>query len=214
MSNDRSSLRRTRRELLRWTLAAPVTLALSASAWRLLADAPLMARALGQTLQATPACPDADDETPAQTEGPFFKPRSPRRTSLREQGITGTPLVLAGQVLTRSCRPVAGALLDFWHADDKGVYDNAGFRLRGHQFADDAGRYRLETIVPGVYTGRTRHIHVKVQAPNGPVLTTQLYFPGEPRNQTDGIFNAKLLMAVRDGAGGRLATFTFVLDVR
>ena len=33
----------------------------------------------------------------------------------------------------------AGALLDFWQADAKGHYDNSGFRLRGHQFAD-AGR--------------------------------------------------------------------------
>ncbi len=40
------------------------------------------------------------------------------------------------------------------------------------------GRYTLETIVPGEYPGRTQHIHVKVQAPNGPILTTQIYFPG------------------------------------
>ncbi len=47
------------------------------------------------------------------------------------------------------------------------------------QFADASGRFSLETIVPGAYGGRTRHIHVKVQAPDSPVLTTQLYFPGE-----------------------------------
>jgi protocatechuate 3,4-dioxygenase beta subunit len=76
----------------------------------------------------------------------------------------------------------------------------AGFRLRGHQFTDGAGRYRLDTIVPGVYPGRTRHIHVRVQAPNGPLLTTQLYFPGETENRRDGIFNPKLLMAVNDSA--------------
>ena len=69
---------------------------------------------------------------------------------------------------------VARALLDVWHADDRGGYDTAGFRLRGHQFTDGSGRFELETIVPGLYPGRTRHIHVKVQAPNGPILTTQL----------------------------------------
>src|SRR3712207_6926313 len=46
------------------------------------------------------------------------------------------------------CRPVAGALLDFWQADARGEYDNSGFRLRGHQFADSRGRYRLRTVVP------------------------------------------------------------------
>jgi protocatechuate 3,4-dioxygenase beta subunit len=39
-------------------------------------------------------------------------------------------------VLTRACRPVAGALGDLWHADAAGVYDNKGFRLRGHVFTD------------------------------------------------------------------------------
>ena len=88
-----------------------------------------------------------------------------------------------------------------------------GFRLRGHQFTDDAGPYRLETVVPGLYPGRTRHIHVKVQAPDGPVLTTQLYFPGEPGNARDGIFQPELVLTdVRDTGGARQGSFTFVLE--
>ncbi|MFE0516379.1 hypothetical protein ACFW2E_42595, partial [Streptomyces sp. NPDC058964] len=71
----------------------------------------------------------------------------------------------------------------------------------------------LRTIVPGLYPGRTRHIHVKAQAPGQPVLTTQLYFPGEPRNSTDAIFDPALLMNVRDAGGGKEATFDFVLNV-
>jgi protocatechuate 3,4-dioxygenase beta subunit len=156
----------------------------------------------------TPACDDGDDPTPSQTAGPFFTPDSPERTSLRERGVTGTSLVLTGLVLTRDCRPIAGALLDFWHADDAGAYDNDGYRLRGHQFADDAGRYQLETIVPGLYPGRTRHFHVRVQAPAGPILTTQLYFPDEPQNQRDRLFRPDLLVT-RDGA---MARFDFVLE--
>ena len=108
---------------------------------------------------------------------------------------------------------MARALLDFWQADDRGVYDNTGYRLRGHQFTDEQGRYRLETIVPALYTGRTRHIHVKVQAPNQPVLTTQLYFPGEPRNNGDSLFNPALLLAVQDAPDGKAATFTFVPSI-
>src|SRR5215471_15000816 len=80
-------------------------------------------------LQPTPACEDGD-ATLAETEGPFFKPRSPERSDLREPGVKGTPVELTGLVLTSRCRPVERALVDLWHADDDGNYDNAGFRLR------------------------------------------------------------------------------------
>ena len=116
-------------------------------------------------------------------------------------------------VLTRRCRPVSGALVDFWQADDAGEYDNAGYRLRGHQFTDAQGRYRLDSIVPGLYPGRTRHIHVKVQAPGKPVLTTQIYFPGEARNQRDRIFHPDLVMKTAAARDGRAGLFNFVLDL-
>lgn len=168
------------------------------------------ARATATTLSPTPECTDADDVTPAQTEGPYFKADSPERVDLRS-GVSGTALTLSGTVVTTSCQPVARALLDFWQADDAGDYDNSGFRLRGHVFTDAQGRYRIETVVPGIYPGRTRHIHVKAQAPNGRVLTTQLYFPGEAQNARDGLFREECLIAVSEGAGGRAGTFTFVL---
>jgi protocatechuate 3,4-dioxygenase beta subunit len=165
-------------------------------------------------LKATPACADADDVTPNQTEGPYFTRNSPERTSLLEAGGGGTKLVLTGVVLDRSCKPIAKALVDFWQADDKGEYDNKGFKYRGHQFTDADGRYRLETVVPGLYPGRTRHIHVKAQAPSKPVLTTQLYFPSEAGNARDGIFDKDLVMDLQDATdGGKAGTFDFVLDV-
>jgi protocatechuate 3,4-dioxygenase beta subunit len=164
------------------------------------------------TLRATPACDDGDDDpTEAQTEGPYYTPNTPRRSNLVIAGVRGTPLLVTGDVVDTQCRPVRGALLDFWQADAAGQYDNSGFRLRGHQFADARGRYALRTIVPGLYPGRTRHIHVKVQRPHGKILTTQLYFPGEPRNRTDGIFDSSLLMDIRRAGSGRRARFRFVL---
>lgn len=166
------------------------------------------------TLTPTPQCTDEDDDvTISQTEGPFYSPDTPERTTLREPGMAGTPLLLTGQVLSTTCAPVAGALIDFWQCDDDGEYDNVGFRLRGHQFCDADGSYTLDTILPGVYPGRTRHIHVKVQAPNRPVLTTQLYFPDEPQNATDGIFDPSLIMDLSDGPDGKRGAFTFVLEV-
>lgn len=164
-------------------------------------------------LPATPACEDDDEPTPPQTAGPFYTPNTPLRTSLLEPGLAGTRLLLTGYVLSTKCTPIAGALLDFWHTNNVGNYDNEGYTFRGHQFADDQGRFTLETIVPGVYPGRTRHIHVRVQAPNQPILTTQLYFPGESGNQGDSIFNSALLVELTDADEGKEAQFTFVLDV-
>ncbi|MCJ8164185.1 intradiol ring-cleavage dioxygenase [Pontibacter sp. E15-1] len=164
-----------------------------------------------ELLEPTPECDDHDTPTPSQTEGPFYTPRSPERSNLREKGMKGTALVLTGQVLDTRCQPVAGALLDWWHADAAGHYDNDGYKLRGHHYTDAEGRFRLETIVPGVYTGRTRHFHVKVKGPNTPLLTTQLYFPGEPANERDYIFKPALLMSMSEEADARKASYTFVL---
>jgi protocatechuate 3,4-dioxygenase beta subunit len=197
------SVSQGRRDFLRRSGAVPSTLLLLA---------------LGKTdegradaVSPTPACDDGHGPTPRQTAGPFFLPHSPQRASLLEPGINGTKIVLTGQVLWTRCRAVSGALLDFWHANDAGEYDVDGFRLRGHQFADSEGRYRLETIVPGLYPGRTRHFHVTVQAPNGPPLTTQLYFPGEQRNARDFLFGRRLLMTIDDHGGRKAARFDFVL---
>ena len=197
--------------------SSPAAAATSAEAARTASPATQAAPASSpgaQALAPTPECGDDDDQpTVAQTEGPYFTPGSPERISLLEPGMRGTPLVVTGTVLTTACRPVTRALVDFWQCDDAGVYDNRGFRLRGHQFTDAAGRYRLETILPGVYPGRTRHIHVKVQAPNQRVLTTQLYFPDEPGNARDGIFRRELVMDVQDSGNGKAASFDFVLNI-
>jgi Dioxygenase len=162
------------------------------------------------TLAPTPAC-GKGGQTEAQTEGPFFEPDSPEKADFTGDVSKGTPIVLTGAVVTTDCRPIERALLDVWHADADGEYDNSGYRLRGHFFTDDRGGYTLRTIVPGLYPGRTRHFHFKVQPPGGSVLTTQLYFPGEPRNQQDSIFSPELLMDVRDSGPGKDATFTFVV---
>jgi len=164
-------------------------------------------------LPATPQCRDADDPTPAQTEGPYFTPNSPERADLVEAGMPGERISLVGFVLDRRCSPVPHALLDLWHADSDGQYDNRGYRLRGHLFTDAQGRFLFETIVPGLYPGRTRHFHVKVQAPGQDILTTQLYFPGEPQNARDNIFDEALLLDVKPDAAASIGRYDFVLDV-
>ena len=144
---------------------------------------------VAQMLPLTPECNDGDEATPQQTAGPFFKPSSPERSDLVGRGVPGRRLDVSGFILDRNCKPVARALIDVWQADAKGEYDNRGFHLRGHVFSDADGRYRIRTIRPAAYAGRTAHIHVKAQPPGGKVLTTQLYFPDEPGNRRDGLFD-------------------------
>ncbi len=150
--------------------------------------------------------------TPAQTEGPYYLAGAPIKASLVEAGMAGTRVLLTGRVITSQCAPVAGAIVDVWQADDAGTYDLKGYRLRGKVTADAQGNYAIETILPGLYPGRTRHIHVKVSIPGGATLTSQVYFPNENANKTDGIFDAAMLAKMSDGAGGaKVATIDFVL---
>lgn len=158
-----------------------------------------------------PNCTVPASLTPAATEGPYFTAGSPERSSLLEPGMSGTKLVLSGYVLTTDCQPVANALLDFWQADANGNYDNSGYTLRGHQVTDSIGFYQLETVVPGLYPGRTEHIHVKVQPPGGAVLTTQLFFPGVNSNQSDGIYNPALQITIQNDGDLLQGTFNFIV---
>ncbi len=143
--------------------------------------------------------------TPSQMEGPYYTPNTPERNSLLEEGMAGEKLILIGYVLDQNCKPIAGAWLDFWQAGADGKYDNAGYTLRGHQFTDEQGRYYLETVMPGLYPSRPiRHIHVKVQPPNGQILTSQLYFPDQP------IENLTVQLLPQDGY--QIGLFNFVVN--
>jgi protocatechuate 3,4-dioxygenase beta subunit len=144
-----------------------------------------------------------------QTKGPFFKSSSPLRTSLVEPS-SKTRFVLTGRVLSPRCEPISNAMLDFWHADEEGDYDNRGYRHRGHLFTDAQGRFRVESIVPGSYPGRTRHYHVNVQPQGKGILTTQLYFAGEKGNKNDFLYRPELeIKAGKPGEG----SYEFVVDV-
>jgi protocatechuate 3,4-dioxygenase beta subunit len=146
------------------------------------------------------------DLTPEDIEGPFYKAGAPLRSSLYDSGSKAEKLVLSGVVRITDCKPLANVALDFWHADDRGEYDNAGYRYRGLVKTDAQGRYRLETNLPPPYSGRPRHIHVKLQPPGGKVLTTQLYFPGESRGA-----DRALVVKMEKAGEGRLAIYDFVL---
>ncbi len=151
--------------------------------------------------------------TPSLTAGPYYKSGSPEQADLYQSGMAGTKLVVTGYVYDTNCKPVANAWLDFWQADANGNYDNSGYTLRGHQYTDANGRFQLTTVVPGLYPGRTEHIHVKVQAPNGQIITSQLFFPGVTQNDSDGIYNANLLLSITKASDGLDGQYNFVVPV-
>jgi protocatechuate 3,4-dioxygenase beta subunit len=128
--------------------------------------------------------------TTRDAEGPYFTSGSPRR-ALRIAELTepGVRLVVEGRLVGPDCRtPLAGYGVDIWQADEGGNYADAGssgYRLRGKVVSDAYGRYRFETILPGRYGDdagiRPAHIHAKILTPRGnALLTTQLYFEGDP----------------------------------
>ena len=151
--------------------------------------------------------------TPEIEEGPYYKPGSPEKTDLFEEGIPGTRLTLSGHVFDTRGKPISHAWLDFWHANGRGVYDNSGFALRGHQFTDESGAYFLKTIMPGAYEIRTPHIHVKVRAnQTSPILTTQLFIPGLASNKGDFLYREDLLIDMKDTSSGKKAIFNFTVQ--
>jgi protocatechuate 3,4-dioxygenase beta subunit len=167
----------------------------------------------GQLAPTPPQTGDVDAPTPEQIEGPYFRGGAPEKMSFLEPGVEGEILALSGRVITTEGAPVEDARIDFWHADERGEYDDEGFRYRGHQITPADGSYSLETIIPGSYAGRTPHLHVKIMTPRGTELITQLYFPAEEQNETDQFFDERLLVQHDQQANDALeATFEFVLE--
>ena len=137
-----------------------------------------------------------------------------------ESAGDGPLLTLTAQVVDTSCNPIPYSWVAIWHTEPAGDYDNvAPFdHYRGWFFTDANGEFTLYTIVPGLYPGRTRHLHVKVDAPHTNVLTTQLYFAGDPYNDQDPFIEKSLIMQLTDAPGGagapdqgKAARFDFVL---
>lgn len=113
--------------------------------------------------------------------GPFYEEDAPNTTNLSGT-LPGSPLAMSGQVKDTDCRPIAGALVEVWQADEDGDYHDD--LLRASLIADNDGRFAFTTIMPGRYlqaTGlRPAHLHYRVSAPGFRTLVTQIYFEGDP----------------------------------
>lgn len=125
--------------------------------------------------------------TPSQPEGPHYPTPRPlgAGSDLSRVGALearGERIELAGRVRDLAGRPIAGALVEIWHGDRRGVYAgpdrDPGFAGYGAAYADGEGAYGFWTVRPAVAVDGLRGIHVKARAPGSTApLTTRMFFP-------------------------------------
>lgn len=165
---------------------------------------------LGTTrLKATPEV----HETDTRSEGPFYKPGAPFRNTLAGEGTPGVPFRFTGRLLDTNGAPAQNGLIDLWHANHEGVYDNAGFQLRGRIRTDKEGRFDIRTIMPKEYGSRAAHFHIKLSGDRCRSITTELYFKGNPSNPLDSSVREDLMLDPKPASEGKQASFDFVLRV-
>jgi catechol 1,2-dioxygenase len=176
-------------------------------------------------------------------EGPYYVPGAPElpaeATLPMRDDEPGTPLAFKGQVRDLDGNGIAGAKVEIWHADDLGFYSQYApglpeWNLRGTVVADENGNYVIHTKQPAPYqiptdgscgrliaaagwhAWRPAHLHLKVSAPGKSLITTQLYFPGDPHNEDDiaSAVKPELMLDIQpaaDGSGNE-TRYDFVLD--
>lgn len=120
-------------------------------------------------------------------QGPFYTSGPPILGDDNNLAATNEPgerIIITGRVRNLDCSQfLPDTIIDIWHADDAGTYDNDGYNLRGITKSNAQGFYTFETIKPGKYLNgskyRPSHIHFKITPPGFPELITQLYFQGD-----------------------------------
>jgi protocatechuate 3,4-dioxygenase beta subunit len=149
----------------------------------------------------------------SETTGPIFSVDSDaaRTCDLTKQSThapVGERIVVSGKVVDEDARPVRNTLIEVWQANAAGRYLHKNdqhdapldphFTGCGHTLTDSEGRYRFVTVRPGAYPWRNHsnawrpaHIHFSVFGPAFATrLITQMYFPGDPLQAFDPIFNS------------------------
>jgi catechol 1,2-dioxygenase len=167
--------------------------------------------------------------TPRTIEGPLYVAGAPLAEGLvrmddgSEDGVA-TVMFVEGVVRDTQGKPVAGAVVDLWHANTKGNYSyidqsQSDYNLRRRIVTDADGRYRARSIVPsgygcdpqgptqecldglGRHGQRPAHIHFFISAPGHRHLTTQINLSGEQYLWDDFAY------ATREGLVGDIRFF-------
>jgi hypothetical protein len=160
-----------------------------------------------------PGMPDGGNATCVVTRrdqlGPYHLDGHLSR-SMMASANDGQIMVVTGRVLNSKCQPLGGAELDVWSANARGVYSEVSNGwCRGKVRADANGFYKYETVYPGPYQGRPRHIHLIIGQPGYTKVTTQMYFKGErpdiPANAVDrvmanGVWNCEWNIVLAGGS--------------
>jgi len=143
---------------------------------------------------------DQSNECNLTTEdilGPYYFEDVPFRNIIAHEEEPGERLIISGRVKQSDCEnSISGSLIEIWQANDEGCYGivedcdtgnpvNDYFNLRGKFFSDVNGDYTFESILPGYYGSRPRHIHIKITTPDEEVLVSQLYFENDPYCEND-----------------------------
>src|SRR5262245_2198366 len=169
----------------------------------------LLAVSIGTLVPVAGRADEEAETTPADIEGPYYKTGAPFRKRLCERDEPGEPLVVSGIVRGPGRVPLANAVVDVWQCDSHGVYDNDDpatdphpYHLRGKFKTDAQGRYTFATVMPKPYKvseehTRPAHIHFKVSAEGHELLTTQLYFEGDPFLKDEPVKKVLIKKAVR-----------------
>jgi protocatechuate 3,4-dioxygenase beta subunit len=133
-----------------------------------------------------------DCDTTNDILGPFYRPDAPIRNDLTFAGQKGTRIMLKGKVFKADCvTPLNNALVEIWHCDSDGEYDNTSneFRHRARLYTNENGEYSFLTILPGKYLNgrlyRLSHIHYRVTEAGSKELISQIYFKGDPDIDND-----------------------------
>lgn len=178
-------------------------------------EAPLLAAGLGLEKYLDIRM-DAEDReagiaggTPRTIEGPLYVAGAPVRDGVTKMDLDADedagPLVIHGTIKGPDGRPVAGAVIECWHANSKGFYSHfdptgtqTAFNLRGAVRTDADGRYEFRTLMPvgygcpphgatqqllnglGRHGNRPAHIHFFVTSDAHRKLTTQFNIEGDP----------------------------------
>ena len=175
---------------------------------------------VGDTAGAVDTGPRVCNETSPNIEGPFWVPGVPERSELDLYDDDGISLTISGQVTDTDCNPIPGAVVEVWHANPSGIYDNHSpkKRYRGQLAADASGHYSFHTLKPGWYLNgprfRPSHIHIKIWVEGRQIKTTQLYFEGDPYIDGDEFVVDDLILPLSGSeATGLMGRFDFAVVV-
>ena len=160
--------------------------------------------------------------TPSHTVGPFFPQQfagesdhdltfldDPAKRAQGQRICIGGTIYEAGRVPRWNC------LVEIWQPDAHGCFNHPNdprharadpnFAGWGRRSSDDAGWVDFITVKPGGYddpiSGRPRAPHIDVSIMSSGLmrrLVTTLFFPGEPANAGDPVFNAIAEPEVRE----------------